>query len=97
MSNFGAPLEPANDEAGVIAPDAKVGNPKAVEWWEAEGVPEGAHSQSLYYVDDSGAKHFAGPTHFLHLADGRVVAGYGGGTHYAEGDKVMAIIGTHAG
>jgi hypothetical protein len=95
-------LTPASDGDSVSTDE--VGTKKPVDWWEAEGVPDTASSSSLYYVGDDGAKHFQPPTHYLHLADGRVVAGYSGGTHYTEPgkkkgdpDRTLRIIGTHEG
>lgn len=100
---FGAPLQPANDEASVIDSGTQVGTNDAPAWWEAEDAPAGTTQESLYSVDANGAKHAAGPTHYHHLADGRVVAGFGGGTLYSEpgpngkGERLTRIIGVHAG
>lgn len=99
----GAPLAPQNDDASTYQGDQPVGEPEPVNWWEAEGVPAGAHHESLYVRDETGAKHFAPPTHYHHLADGRVVAGYSGGTLYSEpgpngkGERITRIIGSYAG
>jgi|SRR5271166_190222 len=101
-SSFGSTLDPQNDDASVIDPGTKVGAPKPVEWWKEDGVPEGAHSESLFTVDSAGVKHFAGPTHYHHLADGRVIGGYSGGTVYSEPgpdgkDKLTRIAGIYEG
>lgn len=95
------PLTPANDDSGVYSGEP-VGEQKPPPWWKEDGVPETASEHSLFYRDTNGAQKFAGPTHYHHLADGRVVAGYSGGTVYSErmpdgSERLTKIIGNHEG
>lgn len=81
----------------------KVGAEKETPVWEAEDAPPGSHSESLLVFEGGRPVRVAGPTHYHHLADGRIVGGYGHATHYAEPgedggpDKVTIIVGVHAG
>ncbi len=72
--------------------------------WEHEDAPAGSTEGSLLVYERGVAVRVAGPTHYVHLADGRVKAGYGIGTHYSEPgarkggpDKITPIIGIHPG
>lgn len=91
-------LNPVNDEG----PAEPAGPVKTPEWWEADGVPDTASAESLYHRNEHGAKVFAPPTHYHHLADGRVVVGYSGGTQVSEpdgngGERIVPIIGIYQG
>lgn len=71
-------------------------------WWEHDGAPKGSHEFSLHERDDRGDKRVAGPTHYHHLADGRIVPGYSQGTHYSETgpdgrERITRVVGVHAG
>lgn len=75
----------------------QVGTEKRLEVWELEDAPPGSTSESLLVFERGLPVRVAGPTHYHHLADGRVVGGYGGGTHYDDGDKVTRIVAVHEG
>lgn len=75
---------------------------REVPVWEAEDAPAGSTAESLLVFDRGRPVRVAGPTHYQHLADGRVIAGYNGGTHYTEPgenghDKVTKILAIHEG
>lgn len=83
-----------------------VGYQKDVPVWEREDAPPGSTSESLLVFDRGRPVRVAGPTHFHHLADGRVVAGFSGGTHYSEDvddgrgrtvTRTTRIVAVHAG
>ena len=82
---------------------AKIGETKEKPVWEADDAPPGSTSESLLVFERGVPVRVAGPTHYVHLADGRIVGGYGGGTHYSEplpdgsGDKLTPITGNYAG
>ncbi len=72
--------------------------------WELDDAPAGSTEGSLLVYERGQAVRVAGPTHYVHLADGRVRAGYGIGTHYSEPgarkggpDKITSIVGIHPG
>lgn len=68
------------------AADVKVGTPVETPPWEREDAPPGSTSESLLTTDENGKKVVADPTHYTHLANGRVVATYGIGTHHTDAD-----------
>jgi hypothetical protein len=71
--------------------------------WEEDDAPAGSTSGSLLVYERGKAVRVSGPTHYHHLADGRVVAAYNGGTHHTEPgrdggpDKVTKILAIHGG
>ena len=66
--------------------------------WERDDAPAGSTEGSLLVHDAGGNPvRIAGPTHYHHLADGRIVGGYSGGTHYDDGSKVTRIVGRYEG
>lgn len=70
--------------------------------WEREDAPKGSTRASLMVFDRGQAVRVHGPTHYHHLADGRVTVGYSGGTHHSEPgedgqDKVTRILAIHEG
>ena len=75
--------------------------------WEQDDAPPGSTSESLLVFEGGRPVRVAGPTHYVHLADGRIVGGYGGCTHYSEpvldsngnvtGEKITRVTGNHAG
>ena len=78
----------------------KVGREKVVPVWERDDAPPGSTSESLLVFENGIPVRVAGPTHYCHLADGRVVGGFGGGTHYADVDengnqRVTRIVANH--
>jgi hypothetical protein len=80
----------------------QVGREKAPRWWEAEDAPPGSTKESLAVVENGRKVRVQGPTHYHHLADGRVVASYTGGTHHTEPgedgeDKVTRILARYEG
>lgn len=62
----------------------KVGREKETPVWERDDAPPGSTSESLLVFENGVPVRVAGPTHYQHLADGRVIGGYGGGTHHSE-------------
>jgi hypothetical protein len=62
----------------------KVGREREIPVWELDDAPPGSTSESLLVFERGVPVRVAGPTHYVHLADGRVIGGYGGGTHHSE-------------
>ena len=83
--------------------EAKPDMVREVPPWERDDAPAGSTSESLMVYERGQAVRVAGPTHYVHLANGRVIADYGIGTHYSEADpnggpdRILSIIGIHAG
>lgn len=86
---------------------AQIGETREVPVWEQPDAPPGSTAESLLVFERGVPVRVAGPTHYVHLADGRIVGGYGGGTHYSEpvtdettgkviGEKITKIIANHA-
>lgn len=82
----------------------KVGREKETPVWERDDAPPGSTSESLLVFEGGVPVRVAGPTHYMHLADGSIVGGYGGGTHHSEAvtdehgrvsEKVTRVIGNH--
>ncbi|GAA0287280.1 hypothetical protein GCM10009527_098250 [Actinomadura nitritigenes] len=71
--------------------------------WERDDAPAGSTASSLMVYERGKAVRVSGPTHYAHLANGRVVAGYSGGTHHTEPgenggpDKISRIVAIHEG
>lgn len=70
--------------------------------WLREDAPAGSTESSLLVYERGRPVRVSGPTHYHHLADGRVIAHHNGGTHYAEPgengrDKVTKILSVHEG
>jgi len=79
----------------------EIGEKQETPVWEADDAPPGSTAESLLVFEGGRPVRVAGPTHYVHLADGRVVGGYGGGTHYADTDengrqRVTRIVANHA-
>lgn len=71
-------------------------------YWEFEDALPGSTSESLAVVENGEKVRVHGPTHYHHLADGRVLAHFNGGTHHTEPgpdgrDKITKIIAIHEG
>jgi hypothetical protein len=82
--------------------DGQVGTEREIPVWERDDAPPGSTKESLLVFEGGRAVRVAGPTHYQHLADGRVVGGFGGGTHYSEpdgngGEKITRIVANHEG
>ena len=83
----------------------KVGRERETPVWEKDDAPPGSTSESLLVFEGGFPVRVAGPTHYQHLADGRVVGGYGGGTHFSEAvtdpdtgrvtEKITRIVANH--
>lgn len=83
----------------------KVGREKEIPVWELPDAPPGSTAESLLVFERGVPVRVAGPTHYQHLADGRIVGGYGGGTHYSEavtdddgkvtGEKITRVVANH--
>ena len=82
-----------------------VGRERETPVWELPDAPPGSTSESLLVFERGIPVRVAGPTHYMHLADGRIVGGYGGGTHYSEpvldelgrvvGEKITRVVANH--
>jgi hypothetical protein len=75
---------------------------REVPVWELEDAPAGSTEASLLVYERGKAIRVHGPTHYHHLADGRVIGAYNGGTHHTEPgpdgrDKVIKILSVHEG
>lgn len=80
----------------------KVGAEQEAPYWEHKDAPAGSTKESLAVVEGGRKVRVHGPTHYHHLADGRVVAGYTGGTHHSEPgddgqDRITKILAIHEG
>lgn len=80
----------------------QVGQTRETPVWELPDAPPGSTAESLLVFENGRPVRVAGPTHYVHLADGRVIGGYGGGTHYADVDeygqqRVTRIVANHEG
>jgi hypothetical protein len=78
-----------------------VGQTREKPVWEADDAPPGSTAESLLVFEGGRPVRVAGPTHYVHLADGRVVGGFGGGTHHSDTDeegneRVTRIVANHA-
>lgn len=73
------------------------GQDREVPVWELPDAPKGSTSGSLLVSERGKPVRVAGPTHYHALADGRVVAGYTGGTHHDDGKTVTRIVSIHEG
>jgi hypothetical protein len=79
----------------------EIGQAREIAVWEREDAPPGSTAESLLVFENGRPVRVAGPTHYVHLADGRVTGGYGGGTHHSDVDadgreRVVRIIANHA-
>lgn len=78
----------------------QVGRTREVPVWEQDDAPAGSTAESLLVFENGRPVRVAGPTHYCHLADGRVIGGFGGGTHYADVDehgnqRVTRVVANH--
>src|SRR5258708_33919948 len=61
----------------------EIGEKKEIPVWHPDhesSPPPGSTEESLLVFEGGRPVRVAGPTHSVHLADGRVIGGYGGGT-----------------
>jgi hypothetical protein len=74
---------------------------KEVPLWERDDAPKGSTSESLLHYENGQPVRVSGPTHYSSLADGRLIGGYGIGTHHSEekdGQEVITpIVATYGG
>lgn len=80
----------------------QVGQTRETPVWDREDAPPGSTSESLLVFEGGVPVRVAGPTHYVHLADGRVIGGFGSGTHYADVDdfgnqRVTRVVANHEG
>lgn len=68
------------------APAPDLDTAREVPVWELPDAPLGSTGESLLVYERGKPVRVSGPTHYGHLADGRVVSSYGIGTHYTEPD-----------
>lgn len=93
-------LDPSVVEKAPPAAPVEVSRPTPV--WELDGAPAGSTRDSLMVWERGEPVRVSGPTHYVHLADGRVLTHYAGGTHFTEPgpggrDTVTRIVGVHEG
>jgi hypothetical protein len=84
----------------------KIGTERETPVWELDDAPPGSTAESLLVFERGIPVRVAGPTHYAHLADGRVMGGYGGATHHSEpvlnelgevvGEKITRVVANHA-
>src|SRR5258708_33578161 len=68
----------------------EIGEKKELPVWHPDhesSPPPGSTEESLLVFEGGRPVRVAGPTHYVHLADGRVIGGYGGGTHHSDTDE----------
>lgn len=80
----------------------KIDTVREVPMWERDDAPAGSTEASLKVFENGVPVRISGPTHHTHLADGRIVGGYGIGTHYSEAnddgtDSYTRIIASYGG
>lgn len=80
----------------------QVGQTREKPVWERDDAPPGSTAESLLVFEGGVPVRVAGPTHYVHLADGRVVGGFGGGTHHSDTDeegneRLVRIVANHEG
>jgi hypothetical protein len=80
----------------------EVGRTKVTPVWELPDAPPGSTAESLLVFEGGRPVRVAGPTHYVHLADGRVIGGYGGGTHFSDTgpdgeQRITRIVANHEG
>lgn len=83
----------------------KIGREQETPVWELPDAPPGSTAESLLVFERGIPVRVAGPTHYVHLADGRIIGGYGGGTHHSEavlddagnvtGEKITRVTANH--
>ncbi len=82
----------------------EIGEKKEIPVWHPDhesSPPPGSTEESLLVFEGGRPVRVAGPTHYVHLADGRVIGGYGGGTHHSDTDengseRIVRIVANHA-
>lgn len=86
--------------------EGQVGEEREIPVWERDDAPPGSTAESLLVFERGQPVKVAGPTHYHHLADGRVLGGFSGGTHHSEAvtgadgkvtEKVTRIVAIHQG
>lgn len=92
-----AEIDVAGLQQNKQASTEQVGEERELAPWELPDAPPGSTASSLMVYERGKPVRVHGPTHYHHLADGRVLAAYNGGTHYDDGEKVTRIIAVHAG
>lgn len=105
VKSEGAPVKPTTDTVVIdgtqqrqVDPNLSIDNQRESKPWELDDAPKGSTSESVLVYEGGKPVRVSGPTHYAHLADGRIVGSYGGGTEYTDEDgKVTKIIAHHAG
>jgi hypothetical protein len=64
--------------------DVQLDTAREVPIWERDDAPDGITQESLLVFEGGRPVRVAGPTHYHHLVDGRIVGGYGISTHHTE-------------
>jgi hypothetical protein len=103
IGSLGAP-EGANPSPRKQQYLGEVGEKRELPVWHPDhpsGPPPGSTEESLLVFEGSRPVRVAGPTHYVHLADGRVIGGYGGGTHHSDLDehgneRIIRVVANHA-
>jgi hypothetical protein len=84
MADLNLPDPEALAKARESAADVAIDNSREVPVWEQDDAPKGSTAESLLVYERGVPVRVAGPTHYHHLVDGRIVGGYGHATHYSE-------------
>ena len=66
------------------AADVPIDKTREVAVWDQDDAPKGSTAESLLVYERGIPVRVAGPTHYHHLVDGRIVGGYGIATHHTE-------------
>lgn len=67
--------------------DVETDTKREQKLWEKDDAPKGSTEGSLLHYDENGnPDRVSGPTHYAHLANGKIVGGYGIGTHHTDAD-----------
>lgn len=75
-----AALAAARESSADVALDTS----REVPVWDQDDAPRGSTAESLLVYERGVPVRVAGPTHYHHLVDGRILGGYTGGTHHTE-------------
>lgn len=99
-----AEIDVAALQANKAQLEQKLDTPVRKAVWDRDDAPPGSTAGSLLVYERGEPVRVSGPTHYQHLADGRVIGGYNGGTHYTEPgenegdpDRVIPILAIHGG
>lgn len=70
---------------------------REVPLWDRDDAPKGSTDSSLLKYENGVPVRVSGPTHFSHLANGKIVGSYGIGTHHDDGKGPVPVVAHYAG